>query len=52
MYLLTQKNVKFVRRVRRNENNTVRRFMESAEKEEAATWYPNYCSMKYPDKVA
>ncbi|MDR0612353.1 MAG: hypothetical protein LBG45_02515 [Dysgonamonadaceae bacterium] len=46
LYLLTQKDVKFVMRVKQSAPRTVKRFMESVEKESIVRWYPGYRSIK------
>jgi hypothetical protein len=46
VYLLEQKQVKYVMLIKQSENSTVKQFVESVGKDLISQWYPGYCSGK------
>jgi hypothetical protein len=46
LYLLMEKDIKFVMRVKQGETNSVKQFMKSSRKDLTTLWYPSHCSRK------
>jgi hypothetical protein len=46
LYLMIEKDMKFVMRVKQGETNPVKEFMKSSRTDLTVQWYPSYCSRK------
>jgi hypothetical protein len=46
LYLLIEKDIKFVMRVKQSETNLIKQFMQSSQQDMTAQWYPGYRSRK------